>query len=93
MLAERLYAVGGDDGAGNHVSSVERYAEEKDEWEAVAGMSTAREHAGACVLGVRLYAVGGVDNADNHLSSVEHYDVRGEGRVGGSGLLFIIKMQ
>ena len=42
----RLYAVGGCDDGDNDLSSVERYDEEKDEWEAVADMSTARYCAG-----------------------------------------------
>ena len=41
VLGGRLYAVGGFAG-GNVLSSVERYDEEKDEWEAVADMSTGR---------------------------------------------------
>ena len=55
---------------------MERYDEEKDEWEAVADMSTARDGAGAChaVLGGRLYAVGGGDDGDNYISPVERYD-------------------
>ena len=75
LLRPYLYAVGGSAGVvGNNLSSVERYDEEKDEWEAVADMSTARSGAGACVLGGRLYAVGGCDDGDHNLSSVERYD-------------------
>ena len=73
LLRPYLYAVGGSYG-GNFLSSVERYDEEKDEWEAVADMSTARYGAGACVLGGRLYAVGGCDDGNNVLSSVERYN-------------------
>ena len=57
LLRPYLYAVGGVDDGDNELSSVERYDEEKEEWEAVADMSTARCGAGACVLGGRLYAV------------------------------------
>ena len=46
VLGGRLYAVGGYD-CPNRLSSVERYDEEKDEWEAVADMGTAR-----CAVGV-----------------------------------------
>ena len=44
--AERS-AVGGVDNADNYLSSVERYDEEKNEWEAVADLNTARCGAGA----------------------------------------------
>ena len=47
LLRPYLYAVGGLDDGDNRLSSVERYDEEKDEWEAVADMSTARFGAGA----------------------------------------------
>jgi len=67
-----LYAVGGYDDGENVLSSVERYDEEKDEWEAVADMSTARYDAGACVLGGRLYAVGGRDDEDNEWMFAVH---------------------
>ena len=73
LLRPYLYAVGGWNDDDDRLSSVERYDEEKDEWEAVADMSTARFGAGACVLGGRLYAVGGCDDYNN-LSSVERYD-------------------
>ena len=74
LLRPYLYAVGGFAGVGNGLSSVERYDEEKDEWKAVADMSTARFGFDACVLGGRLYAVGGCDDGGNKLSSVERYD-------------------
>ena len=53
---------------------VERYDEEKNEWEAVADMGSARSGVGVCVLGGRVYAVGGDDAAGNTLASVERYD-------------------
>ena len=46
LLRPYLYAVGGHDG-GRSLSSVERYDEEKDEWEAVADMGSARNYVGA----------------------------------------------
>ena len=42
LLRPYLYAVGGRGGGSRSLSSVERYDEEKDEWEAVADMGTAR---------------------------------------------------
>ena len=61
MCAGRAFVCSliGYDGGGNRLFSVERYDEEKDEWEAVTDMNNAREGAGACVLGGRVYAVGG----------------------------------
>ena len=74
VLGGRLYAVGGS-GAGNRMlSCVERYDEEKNEWEAVADMGSVRCGVGVCVLGGRMYAVGGKDAAGNALASVERYD-------------------
>ena len=74
MAKGHVYAVGGWDGD-RHVPSVERYDEEKNEWEAVASMGTGRSGLGACVLGGRLYAVGGYGGAGKRrLSCVERYD-------------------
>ena len=44
-MGGRLYVVGGF-AVGNASSSVERYDEEKDQWEAVADMGTARSFVG-----------------------------------------------
>lgn len=73
MVKGHVYAVGGWDDH-RHVSSVERYDEEKNEWEAVASMGTERYGLGACVLGGRLYAVGGIGAGYRRLSCVERYD-------------------
>ena len=72
MAKGHVYAVGGLNG-NRDLSSVERYDEEKNEWEAVASMGTRRQGLGACVLGRRLYAVGGYDG-NRRLSCVERYD-------------------
>jgi len=78
-----IYAVGGmrnnDSMRGrlspnfNILSDVERYDEDKNQWEKVASMNSKRKGAGVCVLGGRLYAVGGWDGGVQ-LSSVERYD-------------------
>ena len=73
MAKGHVYAVGGYDGH-RSVSSVERYDEEKNEWEAVADMGNVRGFVGVCVLDGRMYAVGGVDADGNSLASVERYD-------------------
>jgi hypothetical protein len=71
----KMFAIGGGGGAeDNRLSSVERYDEEKDQWEAVASMGIERFGVDACVLGGRVYAIGGIDNGGNNLSSVERYD-------------------
>ena len=54
-------------------TSVERYDEKGDKWEAVAFMSTGRSYVGVCVMGGRLYAVGGFDGG-SCLSSMERYN-------------------
>ena len=58
--------VGGYDGGG-YLSSVERYNEEKDQWEAVASVNSVRS-----VLIGRMYAVGGFDGG--RYLSLERYD-------------------
>jgi len=70
-----LYAVGGWDN-GVQLSSVERYDEDKDQWEMVESMNSKRKGVGVCVSGGRLYAVGGdgVYGLGGALSSVERYD-------------------
>jgi hypothetical protein len=75
VLTGRLFAVGGNDANFNALSSVERYDEEKDQWEIAAStMNIARYGLGVCVLGGRLFAVGGRDDNFHALSSVERYD-------------------
>ena len=71
LLRPYLYAVGGCAGVGIDLSSVERYNEEKDEWEAVADMSTARFRVGvaASSLVVDLPHIG----ADVAASSLDDY--------------------
>ena len=55
------------------LSSVERYDEGNNTWEAVASMSSERSCAGVAALGGHLYAVGGKDTEGISLSSVERY--------------------
>jgi len=49
VLGRSLYTVGDMHATYNTLSSVKRYDEEKDGWEAVVDMSTARFGTGACV--------------------------------------------
>ena len=73
VLDGKLYAVGGYDGLGESLSSVERYDPTSNTWEAVAPMTTARGSHAVAVLDGKLYAVGG-RGLDGRLSSVERYD-------------------
>ncbi|VVC96572.1 unnamed protein product, partial [Leptidea sinapis] len=62
VLENRLYAVGGYDGASRQcLSSVERYDPAADRWESVAEMSARRSGAGVGVAAGALYALGGHD--------------------------------
>jgi N-acetylneuraminic acid mutarotase len=65
--------MGGNDAEYVSLSSVERYDPEKNAWEAVAPMSTARDASAAAVVDGKLYVMGGYDR-QNRLSSVEQYD-------------------
>lgn len=56
-MNQYIYVVGGYDGE-NQLSSVERYNTEKDEWEFVAPVRTARSALSVSVLDGKLYALG-----------------------------------
>ena len=51
---------------------VERYNPEKDEWELVSSLNTARRALSAVTLPDGIYVIGGFDGF-NYLSSVEKY--------------------
>ena len=72
---EKLYAVGGHDGA-SYLEMVECYDPTSNSWEGLAPMSTKRESPAAAVLDGKLYAVGGHDGA-SELKTVERYDPTG----------------
>uniref|UniRef100_G3PQ87 Kelch-like protein 20 n=1 Tax=Gasterosteus aculeatus aculeatus TaxID=481459 RepID=G3PQ87_GASAC len=59
--------------ATSHVSFVERYDPQTNEWRMVASMSKRRCGVGVSVLDDLLYAVGGHDGS-SYLNSVERYD-------------------
>ena len=74
----RLVVIGGHDGMGEFVNSLERYDPSTNEWEgeAVAPMPMARLFVGTAVLDGKLYAVGGQSEADDATSNlVERYDL------------------
>ena len=67
--------MGGTDDRGEPLTSVERYDEGEDKWEAVASMSSERVFFGVGVLCGRLYVMGGQDiDSEDQLASVERYD-------------------
>ena len=80
MLNGRMYAVGGWD-----FSSVERYDEDKNQWEAVASMNSARKGLGVCVLNGRMYAVGGFGGGAGGEWAQEGSTGAGGGYSGGGG--------
>ncbi|KAL0870830.1 hypothetical protein ABMA27_004676 [Loxostege sticticalis] len=62
VLDNRLYAVGGYDGASRQcLHTVERYDPARDAWEACPAMAARRSGAGVGAVGGALYAVGGHD--------------------------------
>jgi N-acetylneuraminic acid mutarotase len=75
-----LYAIGGVDGAGYALSSVQMYSPSTTTWTTVASLTTARAFLGAAsgpcqgnATANCLYAIGGLDANGNVLGSVEMY--------------------
>ncbi|HEY6527000.1 MAG TPA: kelch repeat-containing protein [Solirubrobacteraceae bacterium] len=66
-----IYAIGGVDGLGNALSSVERLDPATHAWSAVASMPTARSGLAACAVGDMIYAIGGEDSNGAPLTTVE----------------------
>ena len=75
-----IYVVGGMDGSGASLSSVDVYDPATDSWSVAPSMSTRRDNPGSAVLGGNLYIFGGrTRNADGStvngtLDTVEMYD-------------------
>jgi Kelch motif protein len=72
-----LYAVGGNDGAGNTLGTVEAYNPASQSWSARGSLAQPREEFGVAAISGTLYAVGGFSTAGNTqglLSSMETYD-------------------
>lgn len=66
-----IYAIGGVDGAGNALTSVERLDPGTNVWAAVASMPTARLGLAACVVGDKIYAIGGENSNGVPFATVE----------------------
>jgi N-acetylneuraminic acid mutarotase len=73
-MVTKIFAVGGEDGTGTSLSSVECVDPSTGVWSVVAAMSTARDSHGVAVVDGKLYAVGGDDDTDTTVSSVECFD-------------------
>jgi N-acetylneuraminic acid mutarotase len=56
--AGRIYVLGGFDGAGNVVATVEAYDPATDQWASVAPLPEALHHVNAAAVGDRIYVVG-----------------------------------
>ena len=69
----RLLVIGGEDGEGEFLNSLERYDPSTNEWEeeAVAPMPSARKYVGTAVLDGKLYAAGGLSEADEAAGTME----------------------
>jgi hypothetical protein len=70
---EMAFVVGGWDGFGKTLRSMERYDASSGQWSAAPSMGTAREHFGACMIAGELYVCGGHNDDNGSLSSVERY--------------------
>ena len=68
-----IYAVGGDDGGNDILTTAERYDPDTNSWTPIASMGTARIYLGLTTLNNNLYAVGGYDGNIN-LNTAERYD-------------------
>ena len=66
--------MGGWDGAGNVVGSLEIYDPRTNRWKWGRSMPTARGLPGVAWSGNRLYAIGGLDSNSEPLGNVEAYD-------------------
>jgi N-acetylneuraminic acid mutarotase len=69
-----IYAIGGVDGGGNALNSVERYDPVTHTWSGMASMHAARSGLAACVVGDNIYAIGGEDINGVSLTTVEVFN-------------------
>jgi len=69
-----VYAIGGVDGGGNVLASVERFDPVAGTWSPVASMPTARSGLAACVVGDNVYAIGGRNAGGAPLTTVEVFN-------------------
>jgi N-acetylneuraminic acid mutarotase len=67
-----IYAIGGHDVDGNHLTTVEAYHPTSDSWTTMLAMPTPRSYFGAVVVNGTIYAIGG-DDAVSVLSTNEAF--------------------
>lgn len=77
-LGGRIYVVGGIDGVGRTVATVEFYEPVADAWFEVAPLPAALHHISVAATGGRLYALGGLGPSFAAVSSVFEYDPEGD---------------
>jgi hypothetical protein len=84
ILPEMVFVMGGngvmydddsEDGEYGHLASMERYDALSGRWSAVAGLGTARTHAGVCAISGDIYISGGWDFRHQRFDSVEKYSI------------------
>ena len=72
-LGDKLYVIGGSDGA-QTVDTLWEYAPSTNTWKPRAPMSHARAFAAASAVGGKLYIIGGTDEVNEDVGYVEIYD-------------------
>ena len=86
VIDNYIYVLGGQNGSGGYLNSVERAAINSDatlgSWQTVSSMLTARRGLAATSSGGYLYALGGYDSHHNSLDSVERAAVNADGTLG-----------
>jgi N-acetylneuraminic acid mutarotase len=73
--SEVAFVMGGIEHDGRVLSSIERYNAFSGEWSAMAGMSTARQNFGACVLDGEFYVIAGFGSNEMMVDSVEKFSL------------------
>jgi hypothetical protein len=82
VVEDRLYAVGGDvDEAGDQVTrTIERYDEERGQWQLVASFTDERRGFSTCPVGHKIFVFGGSfsqnDNYDSYRDTWDVFDTR-----------------
>ena len=78
-LEGRIYVIGGFDGAGAVVRTVESYDPSRDQWFSAAPLPQALHHVPAAAVGGRLYAIGGLrTQAFTAVDSLYEYNPRAD---------------
>jgi len=72
-LNGRIYAIGGSQGFGSSLNTVEVYDPSSNSWSTAAGMLTARYGLAAADANGLIYAVGGANSGGQILNATEQY--------------------